>query len=195
MGLPKVRKNYGNRGFVVPIHLGRDPGFNLRTYANIAGTSGTVSTDGVSRIRKIFDSSKENPNCQLNKLYKIMYDPTLFKIAYDKLKSKPGNMTPGITPTTLDGMSYEVIEDIINSLRKGSFKFSPGRRVNIPKANGGSRPLTIAPTRDKLVQEVLRNILEAAYEPGFSEKSRGFRNGKCCHSALREIKSKFQSAS
>lgn len=194
MGLPKVRKDYGNRGFVVPVMLGRDPGYNLRNYASVAGTSGTVSTDGVSRIRKILESSEKNTNCHLNKLYKIMYDPILYEIAYRKLKSNPGNMTPGITPTTLDGMSFQVIEDIINRLKDGSFNFSPGRRVDIPKANGGSRPLTIAPPRDKLVQEVMRTILEAAYEPGFSNKSHGFRNGKCCHSALREIKSKFQSA-
>lgn len=193
-GLPKARKGYGNRGFVVPVNLERNPGYNLRTFASGAGTSGTVLTDGASKIRKILDSSRANPNCQLNKLYKILYDPSLFEAAYQRLKSKPGNMSPGITPTTLDGMSMDVINGLISKLKDGTFKFSPGRRVNIPKSNGGTRPLTIAPPRDKLVQEVLRNILEAAYEPGFSEKSHGFRSGKSCHSALREIKSKFQSA-
>jgi retron-type reverse transcriptase len=68
-------------------------------------------------------------------------------------------MTPGILPTTLDGLSIEVIYEIIHSLRKGTFKFQPGRRVQIPKANGKMRPLTIAPPRDKLVQEVMRMIL------------------------------------
>lgn len=68
-------------------------------------------------------------------------------------------MTAGITPTTLDGMSMEVLEGIINKLKDKSLKFSPGIRVEIPKANGGTRPLTIAPTRDKLVQEVMRMIL------------------------------------
>ena len=61
-----------------------------------------------------------------------MYDPKLYELAYDKLKSKPGNMTPGVNPITLDGMSTEVIDDIIMKLKDGSFKFSPGRRVEIP---------------------------------------------------------------
>lgn len=193
-GLPKVRKDYGNRGLVVSEFLRRGPGYSLRTFSDSAGTSGTVSTDGVNRIRKIIEASEKNHNCQLNKLYKIMYDPNLYKAAYQKLKSKPGNMTPGITPTTLDGMSEEVISDIIGKLKLGTFKFSPGRRVNIPKNGGGSRPLTIAPPRDKLVQEVMRMILEAAYEPGFSDTSHGFRRGKCCHSALKTISSKFQAS-
>lgn len=192
-GLPKVCKDYGSRGSVVS-DWRRVPGFYVRSYSCIPGTSGTVSTDGVSRLRKIVESSENNPNCQLNKLYKIMYDPNLYLSAYQKLNSKPGNMTQGITPTTLDAMSMEVIDDIISKLKQGTFNFSPGRRVSIPKAGGGIRPLTIAPPRDKLVQEVMRSILEAGYEPGFSEKSHGFRRGKCCHSAIKEISSKFQPA-
>lgn len=127
----------------------------------------------------------------MDKIYRLMYDRTLYEIAYNKLKSNPGNMTPGINPTTLDGMSVEVIDKIIVKLRDNSFKFSPVRRVEIPKANGGTRTLTIAPPRDKLVQEVMRMILEVIFEPTFSEQSHGFRKGKSCHSALKEIKEKF----
>lgn len=118
-------------------------------------------------------------------------------MAYNKLKSNPGNMTPapaGITPTTLDGMSVEVIEEIIESLKDGSFKFKPGRRIYIPKDDGGLRPLTIAPPRDKLVQECIRMILEAIYEPTFSDNSHGFRPNRSCHSALRAAKQKFTMA-
>lgn len=118
----------------------------------------------------------------------------MYEIAYDKLKSKPGNMTPGITSTTLDGMSKEVIDKIIEQLRIGSFKFTPGRRINIPKPKGGTRPLTIAPPRDKLVQEVIRMILEAIFEPSFSQSSHGFRHNRSCHTALKDIKSNFQMA-
>jgi group II intron reverse transcriptase/maturase len=127
-----------------------------------------------------------------DKLYKLLYDRKLYQIAYDKLKSKPGNMTPGITPTTLDGISLEVIDKIIEEMKLGTFQFQPGRRVNIPKANGKTRPLTIAPPRDKLVQECIRMILESIYESSFSEYSHGFRPNKGCHSALKMMNQKFR---
>ena len=100
-------------------------------------------------------------------------------------------MTTGITPTTLDGMSLEVMKEIISKLKDDSFKFSPGRRLEIPKASGGTRPLTIAPPRDKIVQEVMRMILEVIFEPMFSENSHGFRPHRSCHTALRRVKERY----
>ena len=123
----------------------------------------------------------------------MMYNKTLYEIAYQKLKSKPGNMTQGITP--LDGFSIEVIDDIIRKMRNESFQFSPGRRVMIPKASGGERPLTVAPPRDKIVQEVMRMILEVIYEPGFSNNSHGFRPLRSCHTAMKQIFTTFGVAS
>jgi len=87
-----------------------------------------------------------------------------------------------------------VLKDIIAQLKEGTFQFKAGRRINIPKANGGTRPLTVAPPRDKLVQEVIRMILEAIYESGFSQHSHGFRPNRSCHSALKDLKSRFQAA-
>lgn len=190
-GLPTVLKDHGNRGAIVPL-LGRAPGSSVCSYSNIAGGSSTVSTDGLSKLQKIYSLCKENKDFIVNdKLYRLLYDKNLYYAAYQKLKSKPGNMTPGIIPTTLDGMSDEAILEIIESLKNGTFQFHPGRRINIPKANGGQRPLTIAPPRDKLVQECIRMILEAIYEPTFSENSHGFRPNKSCHSALRNVRQKF----
>jgi group II intron reverse transcriptase/maturase len=192
-GLPKAPTSHGNRGIVVPgINLGRIPGVGVRNFSSDAGGSSTVSTDGLRKIRKINELCTANKDFIVtDKLYNILYDKEMYLVAYHKLKSKPGNMTPGINPTTLDGFSSEVIEDIIKSLKDGTFKFLPGRRVYIPKANGDKRPLTIAPPRDKLVQECIRMILEAIYEPSFSEYSHGFRPNKSCHTALRAIKQKF----
>ncbi len=103
-------------------------------------------------------------------------------------------MTPGIVPTTIDGMSEEVLSEIIEKIKDGSFEFQPGRRVNIPKANGKMRPLTVAPPRDKIVQESIRTILEAIYEYSFSDDSHGFRPNKSCHSALKALNQKFRVA-
>lgn len=190
-GLPTVLKDHGNRGVIVP-GMGRAPGSSVCSYSNTAGGSSTVSTDSLSKLQKVFSLCKENKDFIVSdKLYKLLYDKNLYYAAYQKLKSKPGNMTPGITPTTLDGISDEVIAEIIESLKNGTFKFHPGRRIYIPKAKGGQRPLTIAPPRDKLVQECIRMILEAIYEPTFNENSHGFRPNRSCHSALRSVRQKF----
>ncbi|CAG8976715.1 hypothetical protein HYALB_00008477 [Hymenoscyphus albidus] len=113
-------------------------------------------------------------------------------MAYQSLKSKPGQMTPGVNPETLDGMSSIVIETMVDKLKSESFEFQPGRRVQIPKASGGTRPLTVAPPRDKLVQEAMRMVLEAVYEPIFSDNSHGFRPSRSCHTALKMVKQQFQ---
>lgn len=107
--------------------------------------------------------------------------------AYENIKSKPGNMTPGVTPETLDGLSEEMVQGISGSLRDESFKFSPSRRVQIPKASGGTRPLSVAPPRDKIVQEALRLILEAIFEPLFKDNSHGFRPKRGCHTAMKML--------
>lgn len=129
---------------------------------------------------------------KLNDIYKLMFNARMYEVAYKKLKSQPGNMTPGIIPTTLDGMSMDWVEETINRMKDGSFQFNPGRRIQIPKSNGTStRPLTIAPPRDKVVQEVMRMILEVIFEPMFSNNSHGFRPNKSCHTALRQVKTQF----
>jgi group II intron reverse transcriptase/maturase len=128
-------------------------------------------------------------------IHKFLYDPRLFEIAYGKLRSNPGNMTPGINPTTLDGMSGEWIKETIASLKNESFQFASRRRIEVKKPKGGTRPLTIAPPRDKIVMEGIRMILEAIYEPRFSSSSHGFRSGHSCHTALRKIREQFGVAS
>lgn len=112
--------------------------------------------------------------------------------AYENIKSKPGNMTPGVNPETLDGISKETFEDLSARLRDESFQFSPSRRVNIPKASGGTRPLSVASPLDKVVQEAMRLVLEAIFEPLFLNTSHGFRPNKGCHTALKDLSQTFQ---
>lgn len=123
-----------------------------------------------------------------DRLYRLMFREDLYITAYERIKSKPGNMTAGVDGTTLDGFSIRTIKNIITRMRDESFSFKGARRVLIPKANGKTRPLSVAPPVDKVVQEVMRMILEAIYEPTFSDNSHGFRAGKSCHSALKQIR-------
>lgn len=119
----------------------------------------------------------------------------MYILAYERIKSAPGNMTPGSDGTTIDGISMNMIHTIIQEMRTERFQFRPVRTVYIPKANGKKRKLGIPSTRDKIVQEVIRLILECIYDspngPYFHETSHGFRPDRSCHTALREIRGKW----
>jgi retron-type reverse transcriptase len=122
-----------------------------------------------------------------NELYRQLFNPQLYLLAYGRIYSNRGAMTPGATGETVDGMSLGKIGRIIDALRHERFRPSPARRVYIPKKNGRRRPLGLPSWTDKLVGEVVRMLLEAYYEPQFSDRSHGFRPGRGCHTALTEV--------
>ena len=125
----------------------------------------------------------------LENVYRLLFNPELYLLAYGKLYRNQGVMTPGITKETVDEMSLDKIETIIEALRYERYRWSPARRVSIEKKNSTKkRPLGLPTWSDKLVQEVIRLILEAYYEPQFSECSHGFRPNRGCHTALTEIR-------
>ena len=127
----------------------------------------------------------------LERVYRHLFDPELFLRAYGKIYRNDGAMTKGTTEETVDGMTMQRIRGIIALLRTGRYKWTPVRRTEIPKANGKMRPLGIPTWSDKLVQEALRTLLESYYEQRFSTHSHGFRPGRSCHTALREIQEKW----
>src|ERR1700704_1339694 len=120
-------------------------------------------------------------------LYRQMFNRDLYLLAYGNIYSNQGAMTPGTGGETADGMSEEKIDQVIGLMRQEKYRFSPARRVYIPKKNGKLRPLGMPSWSDKLVGEVARLLLEAYYEPTFSARSHGFRKGHGCHTALREV--------
>ena len=122
-----------------------------------------------------------------NELYRQMFNMSLYLLAYGNIYSNQGAMTPGASCETADGMSEAKIEEIIGQMRSERYRFAPVRRVYIPKKNGKLRPLGLPSWSDKLVSEVVRLLLEAYYEPQFSDRSHGFRKGRGCHTALRDV--------
>jgi group II intron reverse transcriptase/maturase len=122
-----------------------------------------------------------------DELYRQLFNPQLFLLAYGRIYANKGAMTPGVTQETVDGMSWRRIGRLIEALRHERYQFAPVRRVHIPKKNGKTRPLGLPTWSDKLVGEVVRLLLEAYYEPQFSRRSHGFRPGRGCHTALREV--------
>jgi len=124
----------------------------------------------------------------LTQLYRQMFNKNLYLLAYGNIYSNQGAMTPGASEETADGMSEGKIDQIIELMRYERYRFSPARRAYIPKKNGKLRPLGMPSWSDKLAGEVVRLLLEAYYEPRFSDRSHGFRKGRGCHTALREIR-------
>jgi len=145
----------------------------------------------LERLRQL-NTNREWTN---DHLYRLLYKEDIYILAYERIKSAPGNMTPGIDGKTLDGFSLQMITEIIQEMRTEHFQFKPVRTVFIPKANGKMRKLGIPSTRDKIVQEVIRLILEGIYDspqgPYFHDPSHGFRPNRSCHTALREIRGKW----
>jgi group II intron reverse transcriptase/maturase len=123
----------------------------------------------------------------LDDVYRQLFNPDLYLRAYGRIYANRGAMTPGTTKETADGMSLERIIALIEQLRYERYRWTPVRRTYIPKANGKQRPLGIPTWSAKLLQEVIRALLEAYYEPQFSHHSHGFRPGRGCHTALDHI--------
>ena len=126
-----------------------------------------------------------------NELYRQLFNPQMYLVAYGRLYSNQGAMTSGVDGETADGMSLDKIGHVIDLLRHERYRFKPARRVYIPKKNGKKRPLGLPSWSDKLVGEVIRLLLEAYYEPRFSASSHGFRPRRGCHTALSEISHKW----
>ena len=136
-------------------------------------------------------SHSKDKDYKYERIYRILFNEELFMLAYEKMKSKPGNMTAGTDGKTIDGTTLQRIGKLIDSLKNESYHPKPARRVYIPKKNGKKRPLGIPSFEDKLVQEAVRMILEAIYEGHFEDSSHGFRPRRSCHTALTSIQLTF----
>jgi group II intron reverse transcriptase/maturase len=136
-----------------------------------------------------------NEEYKFERLYRNLYNPEFYLVAYKNIYVNGGSITEGIDDSTLDGMSNKRIDRIIESIKNKSYQPKPARRTYIAKANRKKkRPLGILSGDDKLVQEVVRLILESIYEPRFSSNSHGFRPKRSCHTALMQIQNTFTGA-
>lgn len=128
---------------------------------------------------------------KFERLYRLFFNEELFFVAYQRIYAKEGNMTKGADGQTIDEMSLVRFQKLIDSLKNQSYQPVPSRRVYIPKKDGKQRPLGIPSVNDKLVQEVLRMILESIFEKQFDDSSHGFRPRRSCHTALMQVQRNF----
>ncbi len=150
-----------------------------------------LSVTAIRRLEALGEISKQGK--PLNGLFRLLDNPILWHEAYANIYANDGAITPGTDNTTLDGFSEKRVASIIARLKNGTYRFHPARRTYVPKKNGNKRPLGISSGDDKLVQEVVRIILERIYEPVFENNSHGFRAGRSPHTALEQIGNQWTS--
>lgn len=186
MGNPKGRKFYGFGGLVVGVKIQRGPETRQFCSMNDINPLGSV----------IYESGTD---ILYDRVTKVIHDIANMRnliLAYEAIKSNPGNMTPGVDTLTLDGVSLKWLDQVKSDLLAGKFKFSSVRRVQIPKlGKKETRPLGVVSPRDKIVQTAMLQVLESIYEPVFKDCSHGFRPNKGCHTALRALKQQFSNVS
>src|SRR6266581_2666378 len=171
------------------------PGGRAEVYVRSQSTKSEdvlmLSATAMRRLEALGNISKQG-KC-LNGLFRLLENRVLWYEAYANIYANKGAITPGVDGVTLDGFSEKRVASIITRLKSGTYRFQPTRRVYIPKKAGKKRPLGISSGDDKLVQEVVRMILERIYEPIFKETSHGFRPGHSPHTALIQISDQWQS--
>ena len=145
-------------------------------------------------LERISKNSSKNKEEVFTRLYRYLLRPDLYYEAYRNLYANSGAATKGVNNDTADGFGEEKIAKIIQSLSDETYQPMPVRRTYIEKSNGKKRPLGIPTFTDKLVQEALRMVLQAVYEPVFLNCSHGFRPNRSCHTALAELKKEFTGA-
>lgn len=209
VGLPKVRKDYGNGIFILGIMVGNTTSKSPRTsygekmgrqystggnrgYEHPKGNSFTPSSGSPLIISKCEKVVTFTP-LESSKLIHAIAHPDVLWLAYDLIKSKPGNMTRGATNETLDGLTMQWIYRTGEKIRAGKYKFGHGRRIRMAKvAKPGKRPLIMASPREKIVQKAIQMVVQELFEPRFSNTSHGFRLGRGYHTALQMVDQNFR---
>ena len=146
------------------------------------------------QVLNILAGHSNEPEYKYERLYRILFNEQMFFVAYQRMYAKPGNMTLGTDGKTEDEMSIDRINKLIESIKDETYSPNPAKRTYIPKKNGKMRPLGIPSFEDKLVQEVVRMVLEAIYEGHFEWTSHGFRPNRSCHTALKSLQNNFNGA-
>ena len=142
-------------------------------------------------LMRIKKSSTDHKDGVFTRLFRYLLREEIYYDSYQKLYANKGAATKGIDDDTADGFGETYVKTLIAELKDGSYRPKPVRREYIKKENGKMRPLGIPSFRDKLLQEAIRRILEAIYEPIFSNNSHGFRPKRSCHTCLKQLKKEF----
>lgn len=139
---------------------------------------------GMAMLKVIRDSNFYT----VHNVYQIFEDIEIYQAVYWKEKSKISNMTKGIDKENIDGISINKLRDLKFVMENESYKTQPSKRLIIPKSNGKEKYIYIPKTKDKIIQYILKWLLEAIFEKSFSEGSHGYRPYKGAHTSIKSIK-------
>jgi len=195
MGLPKGGNPQGNGAFILGSLLPLPRSYSTEGRQTITCNNTPLITplEGSKRLAGLHKLAKEDLEAKFPKLIHYISDLNILALAYELIKSKPGNITPGVDKETLDSIDLKFLDNTSKKIKAGKYKFPAARRVQIPKpGKKEKRPLGIASPRVKVVQKAMELVLNAIYEPIFKDTSHGFRPMKSQHSALQQIDQQFK---
>lgn len=139
-----------------------------------------------TKLERISQLSKENPDMVFTSVWH-MINIDLLKECHREMDGKKAVGIDGVTKEEYEKNLEENLTNLVERLKNRSYRPKPARRVDIPKGKGKTRPLSIYCYEDKLIQEALRRVLEAVFEPHFYDEMMGFRPNKGCHTAIRHL--------
>ena len=193
-GSPEVRKYRGDRGFILGGPRRPTRGFHSSASplkeTSLESLKETLPA-GLVDLNKLIIESNNNPNYVFQNIRPIIANPDFLMYAYSLIKSKQGHMTPGVDKITLERLDLKYFLTLGREIGSGMFSFKPARVIDIPKPKGGTRHLSVASPRDQIVQSAMKIILEAVFEPHFSEASHGFRPNRGAHTAIYQARGIF----
>jgi group II intron reverse transcriptase/maturase len=145
-----------------------------------------IGEEMVTKLDRIKEMSAKNPKMVFTSLYHLINED-LLKVCHKEMDGKKATGVDSVTKEEYEANLDENLKDLVERLKKKSYKPQPSLRVYIPKDNVKLRPIGIAAYEDKLVQAALGKVLMAVYEPKFHDSIYGFRPKRGQHDALKEL--------
>lgn len=139
-----------------------------------------------TELARIAELAKSKPKLQFNSIGHLINEQALIQSHFE-MESRKAIGVDGVTKETYEENLTDDVAGLVKRLKQKSYKPKPARRTYIPKDGKSLRPLGIPAYEDKLVQDVLKKVLEAIYEQDFMDLSYGFRPGRNMHDALKKM--------
>lgn len=169
----------------------QDCKYGIRRFSSEPGD--VLQCKGERILSDVWRRNLQNPNFINKRLWSVLKHDDIWISSFLKLAYNRGSNTPGTDNSRIANFSLDKVMAVKKDLLEGRFRWGDSRRIYIPKADGKRlRPLTIPNFRDRLIQEVLKKLLSSIYEPCFDIHSHGFRPGRSCHTALRDVRKNFK---
>ena len=148
--------------------------------------SASTLRDMSPELLKVVERAQREPEGRFHSLAHLIDVPALTR-AYHRMRKDAAVGVDGVTKEQYGQELESHLQDLHVRMKSMRYRHQPIRRVHIPKGQGQTRPIGISAFEDKLVQDAVREVLEAIYEQDFLDCSYGFRPGRRAHDAVRTL--------